>query len=210
MKVKEYCEIIEHYTDLEAKKLSEQYLEKYWLTSAELLNFWIPIKNRIFCSDSKDLPDLMFNENFVLKAQRGGVLFTQPEYYAFQNCMKIAGDKYFVILENEFVRDSDADFPHLRFKFSVDTTWEMLNNGNEHFPDISYETLYIMNKHFFVFGDNGMWGKYVASNYKDTPLDIIGFKPELATFFQEYFVQQKKEQKNIKSWLPNSYEKLIK
>lgn len=196
--------------DSQVRILSNNFLEKYWLSHDEMSSIWIPIRDKIFCPNSKTLPDLMFNEGFELIAQRGGVLFTKEEYYAFQNCMKIARDKYFVLIENESVRNTKGDLPHLRFKFPVDTTWEMLNNGDEYFPDISLELLSIMNKHFFVFGDSGKWGKYAASDYYDTPLDIIGFEPGLASVFNTYFKQSKKDQKEVMEWLPLEYRKRVK
>jgi len=205
----EYQKILEYYFDLKAKNLSKSFLEKYWLGETEMLSFWVPIKNRIFCSESKDLPDLMFKKGFELIVQRGGILFTKEEYYALQNCMKIAGDKNFVLIENEFVRSTKEDFPHLRFKFPLDTTWEELNNEDENYPDISFETLFIMNKHFFVFGDSGKWGKYAACDYYHTPLDILGFNPELKILFNKYF-QLSKEDEEILDWLPSSYRALIK
>lgn len=53
------------------------------------------------------------------------------------------------------------------------------------------------------------WGKYTANDYNDTPLDIIGFKPELACDFKEQFKQQADEQEEIWKWLPHEYKKLI-
>ena len=196
--------------DSQVRILSDKFLNEYWLPNEEMLNFWLPIKNRIFRPDSKDLPDLIFRKDFELIVQRGGILFTKEEYYALQNCMKIAGDKYFVLIENEFVRNTKGGFPHLRFKFPINTTWETLNNGDENYPDISFETLFIMDKHFFVFGDSGKWGKYSAGNYGYTPLDIIGFNPELAPVFQEHFKLPKEEWEEIREWLPPKYKRLIK
>ncbi len=196
--------------DKELRSLSKEFISTYWLCDNDLENYWLPLKNIIFKSESKDIPDLMFNSSFELIVQRGGILFSKEEYSALQNCMRIAGDTYFVLIENKFTRNTEADFPHLRFKFPIETTWEELNNGDENFPDISFETIFIMNKHFFVFGDSGKWGKYAASDYKYTPLDIIGFKTELATIFHKNFKQPKKEQEEVWKWLPQEYKKLIK
>ena len=154
----------------------------------------------------------MFNESFKLIAQKAGILFTKEEYFALQKCMKVSGDEYFVIIENKFARNAIGDYPRLRFKFSVDTTWKELNNDDEKdFSDISsYDLILNPQKHFYVFGDSGKWGKYVANDYNYTPLDIIGFKPELAHIFKEYFKQSKEEQEEIREWLPHKYKELIK
>jgi len=203
-------------TDSRIRLLSEKYIETYWLSNNEMADYWLSIKDRVFRPDSKDLPHLMFNEDFELISQIGGDLFTKEEYHNLQQCMKAAGDRYFVLIENEFVRDTKNYFPHLRYKFPVDTTWEMLNNGSEEFLDISYETLFVDGKNFFVFGDSGKWGKYSAygksslSNHIDTPVDIIGFKPELAPVFQEYFKQPEEDIEEIWERLPESYKTLIK
>lgn len=210
MNRKEYQGILEYYIDSEARNFSEKYLEKYWLTNIEMLNPWIPIKNRIFCLNAIDFPDLMFRKDFELITQRGGITFSKEEYYALQKCMKVAGDNYFVLIENRLATRREENLPYLRFKFPVVTTWEQLNNGDENFPDIAFETLFVMNKHFFIFGDSGKWGKYTASNYVNTPLDIIGFIPELASIFREQFLQLKEEQDEIREWLPEKYKVLIK
>lgn len=199
--------------DSQIRNLSKRYLKKYWLDITEYSSCWCPIKNKVFNPDSKDLPELMFNKGFELLAQKAGVLFTKEEYYALQKCMKVAGDKYFVIIENKTSRNTIPDYHPLRFKFTVDTTWKELNNGDEKnlTSDISsYDLLLNPQKHFFVFGDSGLWGKYTANDYNDTPLDIIGFKPELASAFREHFKQPKEEQEEIREWLPKEYKKLIR
>ena len=197
--------------DSQVRDISKLYLENYWLDIMEFNSYWLPIKNKIFNPDSKDLPKLMFNEGFELIVQKAGILFTKEEYFALQKCMKIAGDENFVVIENKYARNTSSNYPHLRFKFSVNTTWKELNNGDEDFSDISsYDLLLNPQKHFFVFGSNGNWGKYTANDYNDTPLDIIGFKPEVAPIFKEQFKQSKEEQKEIRKWLPPEYKKLIK
>ena len=199
--------------DYQDRDLSKRYLENYWLDVNELNNDWLPIKNNIFNSDSKDLPELMFNENFELIAQKAGILFTKEEYISLQKCMKIAGDEYFVIIENEYARNTTSNHIRLRFKFSIDTTWKELSNGDEKnlTTEISsYDLLLNPQKHFFVFGDSGKWGKYTANDFGDTPLDIIGFKSELATIFKECFKQTQEEEEEVREWLPQEYRKHIK
>ena len=196
--------------DSQARDLSKLYMKKYWLDKDDFINNWLPIKNKIFNPDSTDLPELMFNNGFELMAQKAGILFTEEEYWALQDCMEAAGDEYFVIIENKDARNAALGYPGVRFKFPVGVTWKQLNNGDETFPDISsYDLLLNPQKHFFVFGSSGKWGKYNANDYSDTPLDIIGFKPELASIFQSRFKQPKQEQKDIMEWLPKAYKKQI-
>lgn len=214
----ELIQILREYDSLELgsqdRDLSKRYLEKYWLDITEFNSCWLPIKNKIFNPDSKDLPELMFDEGFELLAQKAGILFTKEEYYALQKCMKAAGDQFFVIIENKHTPHAiGSDHIRLRFKYPVNTTWSELCNGNEEHLTTeisSYDLLINPQKHFFVFGDSGKWGKYTANAYSYTPLDIIGFKPELASIFSEQFKQPEDEQEEIREWLPQEYKKLIK
>jgi hypothetical protein len=62
---------------------------------------------------------------------------------------------------------------------------------------------------YFVFGSKGNWGKYSANDYEN-PLDIIGFKSELAHIFQEHLKQPKREQEEIRGLIPQEYKGLFK
>ncbi|MDR0329017.1 MAG: hypothetical protein LBI05_12060, partial [Planctomycetaceae bacterium] len=82
----------------------------------------------------------------------------------------------------------------MKCKFPVNITWDELNNKGVHCPDVSCELLSTTDKEFFIFGASGLWGKYAAIDYwdrsikeSDTPLDIIGFKSELASIFKQHF-----------------------
>lgn len=208
---KNFQKILELFQELQIRTQSQNFLEKFWLCNKELTSDWEAVKAIIFSKSFKRVPDVLFNEGFEVIAQRGGTLFTEDEYLSLQECMKLAGDKFFVVVENRLIRDkANNDLPYLQFKFPVYTTWQELNNEDENYPDIAYDLLWIMNKEFFVFGDSGKWGKYAACDYYDTPLDIIGFKPELASIFQEHFKQPKEEQEEVWEWLPEEYKKLIK
>ncbi|HEV2830341.1 MAG TPA: hypothetical protein VGW31_00045, partial [Hanamia sp.] len=94
--------------------------------------------------------------------------------------------------------------PMFRMKFPVNITWKELTSGNY----ISAVLLEMGYNAYFVFSGSGNWGKYSANDY-DYPLDIIGFKPELAPIFQEYFKQPKEEREEIREWLPQEYKALI-
>ncbi|WP_192348478.1 hypothetical protein [Algoriphagus sp. Y33] len=214
----ELIQILREYDSIELgsqdRDLSKRYLEKYWLDITEFNSNWLPVKNKIFNPTSKDLPDKMFNEDFELLVQKAGVLFTKEEYYALQKCMLAAGDKFFVIIENKEAANAiESDHVRLRFTYPVNTSWNELCNDNEKHLTTeisSYDLLVNPQKNFFVFGDSGKWGKYTANNYGYTPLEIIGFKPELASNFIEQFKLPKNEQEEILAWLPRNYKKLIK
>jgi hypothetical protein len=184
------------------KKLAEEYLQKYWLAKEEYLNVWKPIQDKIFVQD-KGLPELVYRAEFEMIALRGGCLFLEEDFKQLQKAMQEVGEEYFVIVQHS--QDFTDGEPMFRMKFPVNITWEELTSGNY----ISAVLLEMSYNEYFVFGKSGNWGKYSANDY-EYPLDIIGFKPELAHIFQEYFRQPKEEQEEIREWLPQEYKELIK
>jgi len=217
---KGFQKVLKLFSEPQTQHISEEYLKKYWLDERELQNYWQPLRDKIFCSKSSCLPDVMFKENFELIVLMGGVIFTKNDFEALQNCMFKAGDKWFVVVENKYtqpvITGNDGQVmvhPLLHFKFPIEITWKELLNGGLVSMEL-FETSY---KEFFVFGNSAKWGKYAANEYWNaladpagTPLDIIGFKPELAPIFREYFKQSKEDQEEIREWLPQKYKKLIK
>jgi hypothetical protein len=184
------------------KRLAAEYLQKYWLAEEEYWNIWKPIQDKIFVQD-KGLPELVYRAEFEMIALRGGCLFLEEDFKQLQIAMQDFGEEYFVIVQHS--QDFTDGEPMFRMKFPVNITWEELTSGNY----ISAVLLEMSYNEYFVFGKSGNWGKYSANDY-EYPLDIIGFKPELAHIFQEYFSQPKEEQEEIREWLPQEYKELIK
>lgn len=185
------------------KKIAEVYLDKYWLPEAEYKNFWKLIQNQIFLNQKQGLPAILFTKNYDLLALRGGVLFVEKRFKLLQECMRKTGDKYFVIIENSF--GGKLKKPAFRMKYPINITWAELMSGN-YISSVLFE---MFHNEYFVFGDTGDWGKYVANDY-ERPLDIIGFKKEHEATFRKYFKVSKKEHQEIReNWLPVSYKKYI-
>ncbi|MCB9309915.1 MAG: hypothetical protein H6567_07660 [Lewinellaceae bacterium] len=184
------------------KKLAENYLQKYWLPEQEYLRIWKPIQGDIFI-EGKSLPDKIYHTEFEIIASRGGCLFLEEDFLQLQKVMQEVGEEYFVVIQHS--QDFTEGEPMFRMKFPVNISWEELTSGNY----ISAVLLEMSYNEYFVFGSKPTWGKYSANDYEN-PLDIIGFKPELAHIFQEYFKQAKEEQEEIKELLPQKYKGLIK
>lgn len=184
------------------KKLAEEFLKKFWLPEQEYLIVWEPIQNKIFVQ-GKSLHDLIYQAEFEIIALRGGCLFMEEDFRQLQKAMQEVGDEYFVIIQHS--QDFTEGEPMFRMKFPVNITWEELISGNY----ISAVLLEMSYNEYFVFGSKGNWGKYSANEYEN-PLDIIGFKPELAHIFQEHFKQSKEEKEEIRELLPQEYKGIIK
>jgi len=179
------------------QKEAEQFLEKYWLSKQVYEKHWKPIQDTMFIQQEKGLPYLKFSKKYEMLALRGGVLFEEKDFLQLQNCMKLVGDKYFVIIENDVENKSK---PLIRVKFPVDISWqELMSGGVISIAIVEYD----MNE-YFVFGDSGAWGKYAANDYIHA-LDIVGFKKEYSTLFREVFKVPLEESAEISEWVPKGY-----
>ncbi len=184
------------------KELAEKYLQKYWMPEQEYLRIWKPLQGKIFI-EGKSLPDKMYHCGFEIIALRGGCLFLEEDFLQLQKVMQEVGEEYFVVIQHS--QDFKEGEPMFRMMFPVNITWEEITSGNY----ISAVLLEMSYNEYFVFGSKGNWGKYSANDYEN-PLDIIGFKPELAHIFQEHFKHAKEEQEEIRELLPQEYKGLVK
>ncbi|MGK6353487.1 hypothetical protein [Parapedobacter sp. DT-150] len=137
-----------------------------------------------------------------MMATNGGCLFVEKDFKQLQKAMQQIGERYFIVVQN--TQEYTNDEPMFRMKFPVDIMWEELISGNY----ISAVLIEMSMNEYFVFGESGKWGKYSANDY-ERPLDIIGFKSELAPVFQNHFKQNRKEYEEIYEWLPPKYRELI-
>jgi hypothetical protein len=210
----EYQKLVNRYYD----KVSKTYLEKYWIHSDEWENIWKPVKEKIFDINAKDLPDMMFNGNYKLVAQRGGILMCEDDLKTIKRCMNKLGEKFFFIVENINARPLDEyinDPLLFRFKFPSDVSWKDLS-GEKFFGGyslgVSFDLLRVADRNYFVFGESGLWGRYVGSEYWNvninnygTPLDITGCEEQCFDIFYNELVSYEDEANNILAWLPDIY-----
>lgn len=209
----------------ETRERTEMFFQKYWLNGAEYSEKWLPIQESVFDSNAKYLPDLMFNRNFEILPLLGLKVFTsEADFVSLQDCMRLAGDEYFVIVQNKNVvirvyygehgKDDWRVHPLLRFRFPVNISWaEMFSGGY-----ISIELFQGAAKDYFIFGDGGNWGRYVANSYANpnaapmfsTPLNIMGFKEEFSELFRKNFEEVRQLESHItpENFLPDSYKQL--
>jgi hypothetical protein len=202
--MKDYYEQLNTFVEDETREQTTSYFDKYWLNKEEYIEKWLPIQNKIFDSKAKYFPDMMFNSDFQLIALRGGLIFTEEDFYLLQNCMNQTGDKYFVIVQNCSEENPHQEQPPLRFKYPANVTWDELMSGGL----VSLELFQYPFKEYFVFGDTGTWGKYVANDY-EKPLDIIGFKKNYSEVFKRNF-KQLIEPEIITEWLPDVYKQKLR
>lgn len=172
---------------------TQEYLERYWLTNSELHQKWLKIKNSIYFKDLNPFEYRIFKLNFEIIIQKGGLIFTKDEFKKLQSCMKKTGDASFVIIEDydEF-NLSDSSILPLRFKYKANISWHEMNiNKFKISEGICYELFQRPVRNYFVYGDSGKWGKYVANDYL-YPLDFIGFKKEYSNIFNKRFTSSAK------------------
>jgi hypothetical protein len=220
--MKDYDELLNTILDEETLQQAELYFQKYWLNKDEHIEKWLPIEFSIFNDKAKHLPDMMFNKDFELFPLVGGDIFLiEQDFSMLRHCMIQAGDDEFVIVQNEKVivevysgENRYIVEPFVKFKYPVNISWsEMMSGGIvgcEHFNNGC--------KDYFVFGNSGNWGRYVANSWVQpnnltglNPLIIMGFKKEYSEIFKNSFEEIRLLEPEItpvvlfSEWLPDSY-----
>ena len=181
---------------------ASRYMQKYWLPEQEYFNVWKSIQDKVF-KEGRNLPDLIYKNEFMLKVIVGGCLFLEDDFKQLQNALNAIGEEHFVIIQH--TQDYTEGEPMFRMKYPVNISWEELSSGNY----ISAVLLEQMYNQYFVFGTKGNWGKYSANDYI-MPLDILGFKPEIASAFKENILQTNEEKEELQKWIPDVYKDLIR
>lgn len=190
---------IEKYAFPESIGETKRYLNKYWLPRQEYLSTWKDVQSCIFSEN--EFPQMVFRPGIELIVRMGGLLFNQDEFKLLKECLRNTNDKFIIIVEdyNEINPPHDSG-PILRFKYPISATWEEINIGD----GISYELFQRPVRNFFVFGDTGNWGKYIANDY-ELPLEVLGFRKEYEMFFKQNFRVSKKEFEELSQFLPQEY-----
>ena len=180
------------------RQVAEEYLERYWLSSVEYKRTWKQVQDRVFTNQEVGLPQMVFASGYELQASRGGCLFVQEEFTRLQECTQAISEQFLFVIENTF--GGRVGEPIFRMKFPTGISWGELASGNF----ASAILLEMPHKEYFVFGESGTWGKYVANDY-ESPLDILGFNPEVANVFRSKFKLSEAEEREIAEVLPPAY-----
>lgn len=178
---------------------TREYLRKFWLPRQEYLFKWESIQTLLFSANK--FPEVVFNPDYELLACKGGFVFVQQEFELLKECIESTKDSHILIVEDY----NEADPPHesgplLRFKYPANLMWDEINLGE----GISYELFQRPVRNYYVFGDSGRWGKYVANDF-DVPIDIYCFKNEYESFFREKFKVTEEEIKELKALIPKYF-----
>jgi len=141
---------------------------------------------------------MVFTSGYELHVSIGGCLFVQEEFERLQQCTQIIAEKSLFVIENTF--GGRVKEPIFRMKFPTDIWRGELTSGNF----ASAILLEMPHKEYFVFGESGSWGRYVANDY-EFPLDVLGFRRESASIFRDKFRLTEAEAHEIGQLLPPAY-----
>lgn len=136
-------------------------------------------------------------------AAHGGSLFAREDFEQLQRAVLAVGETEIVVIQN--TQDFTSGEPMFRMKFPATITWEEMISGNY----ISAVLLEMCYNEYYVFGSQGNWGKYSATDHR-YPVDIIGFAPEVASIFQAQFEHSEAEKDELRLWLPGIYREVIR
>jgi hypothetical protein len=180
------------------RQVAEDYLKRYWLSSDEYERTWKQVQDRVFINQEVGLPQMVFASGYELQASRGGCLFVQEEFIRLRECTQAISEQFLFVIENTF--GGRVKEPVFRMKFPTNISWDEIAGGNF----ASAILLEMWHKEYFVFGESGSWGKYVANDY-ESPLDILGFKQEVAKVFRSKFKLSEAEERELAQALPPAY-----
>lgn len=200
--------------------IAEEYLKEYCLSENEESRLRI-IQESVFYL-SKQLPDMIFRKDFEFITLLGGAMFEEKDFGQFKSCLKQIGEQNFIVFQDIFgFKDTDINNA-LRMRFPSDISWNELMSGN-YISTILFESFY---NHYYVFGESGDWGMYVANEgYKEdeklvgepAPIRVIGFNPKYRDVFRTAFkildgeysenvdYIPYEERPSLKEWVPKVY-----
>lgn len=185
------------------QQVAIDYLERYWLSLPEYLKIAKPVQDQVFINQDVGLPSIVFPPQFDLHVLRGGCLFVPDEFARLQECTRSISENFLFVIENTFA--GRVKEPTFRMRFPSDISWDEISDGNF----ISSILLEMPHKEYFVFGESGAWGKYVANDYK-FPLDVLGFKPEVSKVFMDNFKISETECRELLNVIPPAYSSRIR
>ena len=149
-------------------------------------------------------------------------MFEKKDFDQFKDCLKGLKENTFTIFQDTFDLESYPKSNALRLNFPIGISWEKLMSGN-YISTILFESFY---NHYYVFGESGEWGMYVANEgYKgdeqvageSAPIRIIGFHPKYRDVFRAAFkildgeysenvdYIPEEERPDLKKWVPILY-----
>jgi len=196
-----------------------EYLNKYGISNASYQNEWRLLHGSIF-DLNKRLPDMIFKKDFEYISLLGSVIFEEIDFEFLKSCIQRIGDKYLLVIQDNYGMPPPLKDNTLKMKFLSSINWAELISGNF----ISVALFEASENDYYVFGDSGEWGMYVASTYVNeavnmagTPIRIIGFDPKHRSTFRAAFEIPEgeycenidyiaaEERPDLKDWVPKSY-----
>jgi hypothetical protein len=209
----EYDQQLNQFFDVPDYEKCAKYFNKYWLNEKDLLEKWLPAKNKVFketfkCRSNEEICNNLFKENIYFLPFIGGNIFNKESFLVLQSFMREIGERYFVVLEDYDIKDPPtyADVkpgntfagqeililkPFLKnqFIFPVDIPWDEISDGSS-----VAEELFSMFRQYYILGDSAIWGKYIYNDYP--PFKLIGVDKININLFFKYFYPVFLNQKN--------------
>jgi len=200
---------------------AEEYLKRYGLSSTSYQGEWQVLHGIIF-DLSKQLPDMIFKKDFEFISLLGGAVFEHKDFEQLKSCLQQIGEKNLLVVQDTSGMSPDQKQYALKMKYPLNIGWDELMGGNF----ISTALFKASEGDYYIFGDSGDWGMYVATEYIDksvdpagTPIRIIGFNPKYRTAFRDAFeipegeycenvdYIPEEERPDLKEWVPKRYRK---
>lgn len=197
--------------------IAEAYLQKYWLGAAAYKKDWQALQASIFDME-KRLPAMIFKQAWGFVSLLGGTMLEKRDIVYLQHCMQVTGDRDFVVIQDTFGVEAKQLPYAFRMQYPATISWEELVSGNY----ISAAIFDLPENYYYLFGNSGKWGIYVASD-EIQPVILIGFEKTYSQLFRTTFNIPPGEycetmedldyipaddRPNLKEWVPKPYRKV--
>ncbi len=183
----------------EDKSLALEYLDRFYLFDGTYRSKYKEIQYAIFNSETRSFPEFVFLKEYLLFPILGGLAFVEEDFRMLKMLRQLTKDNELLVIMNNVDKNNEAT-PPLRFKFPLDCSWSDLMSGGV-FSTILFE---MPHNDFFVFGDAGKWGKYVANDL-ETPLDIWGVLEDFVGTFGRRLVDFEVESQGVMTSIPTEF-----
>ena len=175
---------------------------------------WKDLRNAIF-DINKQLPDQIFKKEFDFITLLGAINFEQ-----FKSCLQKIGEKSFVILQDAFGMSPHRKRCLIKMKYPTSIEWDELMSKN-FISSVLFEAAI---NDYYIFGESGEWGMYIATEYVNkavnpagSPIRIVGFDPKYRAIFRNafeipegeycenvYYIPEE-ERPELREWTPEKY-----
>lgn len=151
---------------------SKIYLDKFFIDNTIKRKTLLDEKDKIFrystFNDKEDSDFLFFKLDYCISFTRAGLLLTENDFLLIKkNMIECDESKFYIIEDFDIEHEDEAFF----LEYPADINWNTISQENS----ITYQLFSRPIRNYFIFGEKGQWGRYVANDFT-YPICFLGAK----------------------------------